>query len=260
MAFASSSISTRPLFRQCQKTIFCFRTFSTSPIQYAKASKKDKEKSPAPVKKPTRKGEAETSKKPRLSPESEMKSVVKQAAAVSDKNENKMTLEDAIRVLRAVEVRSPWSAYELVVRTAVMRGRPSPNGRLTLPKDPRSHRDIIACFVDEGRVQEALDAGADYAGGLDLAAKILNGEVLPTKVIATPTILPVVTPKVARYLGPKNLMPSVKKGTVSDDLATIIKGSEGVLDWRGDKSGTIRTAIARVCNTLSSKPKTDSSS
>ncbi|KAG8832584.1 mitochondrial 54S ribosomal protein mrpl1 [Serendipita sp. 399] len=217
--------------------------FSTSPIQYAK---KDKEKGKPAVKKPTRKGEVETSKKPRLSPESELKLVVKRAAARSEKNTNKMTLEDAIKVLRAVEVRSSWSAYELVVRTAVMRGRPSPHGRLTLPKDPRSHKDVIACFVDEGRVQEALDAGADHAGGLDLATKILNGEILPTKVLATPAILPVITPKVARFLGPKNLMPSVKRGTVSEDLSNIIRASQGVFDWRGDKAGTIRTAIARM--------------
>ncbi|CAG7847571.1 SubName: Full=Related to MRPL1-Mitochondrial ribosomal protein, large subunit {ECO:0000313/EMBL:CCA69001.1} [Serendipita indica DSM 11827] len=175
-----------------------------------------------------------------------MKLEIKRSQLRSSKNEQKLALDEAIRVLRAVEVRSPWSAYELVVKTAVLRGRAAPRGDLVLPKDPRQHKDVIAYFVDEGRVQDALAAGADHAGGLDLAQKILNGEITPTKVFATPSILPVVTSRVARFLGPKNLMPSTKKGTVSEDFEGIISASKGLFSWKGDKSGTIRAAIARI--------------
>jgi large subunit ribosomal protein L1 len=41
-------------------------------------------------------------------------------------------------------------------------------------------------------------------------------------------------------------MPSVKKGTVSDDISTTIKATKGTFDWKGDKMGTIRAAIGRV--------------
>jgi hypothetical protein len=70
-------------------------------------------------------------------------------------------------------VRSPWSAYELLVKTAVMRGRPVPRGQLELPKDPRVHQDIVVYFVDEGRIDEALQVGATHAGGIDLVAKVI---------------------------------------------------------------------------------------
>ena len=41
-------------------------------------------------------------------------------------------------------------------------------------------------------------------------------------------------------------MPSIKKGTVSDDIATTIKATQGSFDWKGDKMGTIQTTIGRV--------------
>lgn len=69
-------------------------------------------------------------------------------------------------------MRSPWSAYELLVKTAVMRGRAVPRGQLELPKDPRMHQDVVLYFTDEGRAEEALQAGATYAGGVDLIPKV----------------------------------------------------------------------------------------
>lgn len=52
-----------------------------------------------------------------------------------------------------------------------MRGRAVPRGQIALPRDPRTVKDTIVYFVEEGRVQEALDAGATFAGGLDLITK-----------------------------------------------------------------------------------------
>jgi ribosomal protein L1 len=126
------------------------------------------------------------------------------------------------------------------------------------------HQDIVVYFVDEDRIEEALQAGATHAGGIDLVTKViihatyiktqcvwssgqvLDGDIQPTKVFSTSSLLPVITPKLGRFLGPKNLMPSVKKGTVSDDISTIIKATKGTFGWKGDKLGTIRAAIGRV--------------
>lgn len=74
--------------------------------------------------------------------------------------------------LQAVEVRSPSSAYELLVKTTVARGRPTPRGRLTLPRDPRKNKEIILIFADPERAKDALAAGAAYAGGLELVDKV----------------------------------------------------------------------------------------
>lgn len=67
---------------------------------------------------------------------------------------------------------------------------------------------------------------------------------------STPALLPVITPKLGRFLGPKGLMPSEKKGTVSGDISQLVQSSQGNFDWKGDKGGAIRAAIARVRTSL----------
>lgn len=58
--------------------------------------------------------------------------------------------------------------------------------------------------------------------------------------------MPIITPKLARTLGPKGLMPSPKKGSVSEDIQATLKATQGTMEWKGDKTGTIRAAIGRV--------------
>ena len=49
-----------------------------------------------------------------------------------------------------------------------------------------------------------------------------------------------------RFLGPKGLMPSERRGTVTDDVLTYIRRLKGSSEWKGDKAGVIRTPIAKV--------------
>jgi large subunit ribosomal protein L1 len=59
-------------------------------------------------------------------------------------------------------------------------------------------------------------------------------------------MLPQITAKLARFLGPKGLMPTARRGTVVNDVAGAIGGLEGKLEWKGDREGCIRVAIGRV--------------
>jgi hypothetical protein len=68
-------------------------------VRYAR-DKKDKGKEKPVVKKSTRKGEEETTKKNKLSPEAEMRAAVRRLKARSDMNPNKMTIDEAVKVLR----------------------------------------------------------------------------------------------------------------------------------------------------------------
>ncbi len=77
--------------------------------------------------------------------------------------------------------------------------------------------------------------------------QILSGEIDPSKVICTPEMLPVIQPKLARYLGQKGLMPTAKRGTVRKDVAEGVREAKGLMDWKGDKQGHVRAAVARVC-------------
>lgn len=73
-------------------------------------------------------------------------------------------------------------------------------------------------------------------------AEILNGTLSPDKLITTPDLLNLFTrnPTLARLLGPKGLMPSVKRGTVASDIQQAVKEARGGLDWKGDSKGVVR--------------------
>jgi hypothetical protein len=79
-----------------------------------------------------------------------------------------------------------------------------------------------------------------------LGLQVLSGEIEPNKVFSTPGMLKQITPKLARFLGPKGLMPTTRRGTVASDVAGAIGGLEGKLEWKGDREGCIRVPIARV--------------
>ncbi|CAL1694262.1 unnamed protein product [Somion occarium] len=159
----------------------------------------------------------------------------------------KMTLADAVSVLRAVEVASPNSTYELVVKTDMKKGTAIPRGRMSLPREPKAmSKDRILVFAEGRHLEEAKKAGADIVGGPELCDGIIAGRHRATVFLCIPSLLRAITPKLGRYLGPKGLMPSERRGTVTDDVATYIRRLKGSSEWRGDKSGVIRTPIAKL--------------
>jgi len=159
----------------------------------------------------------------------------------------KMTLADAIDVLRAVEVASPNSTYELTVKTEMKSGVAIPKGRINLPREakPKSE-DHILVFAEGRQAEEAKKAGAHIVGGLELVDGIINNRHRATTILCTPALIRTITPKLGRILGPRGLMPSERRGTVTDDIPGYIRRLQGTSEWRGDKAGTIRAAIAKM--------------
>ncbi|KAI0081132.1 ribosomal protein L1 [Panus rudis PR-1116 ss-1] len=159
----------------------------------------------------------------------------------------KMTLEDAISVLRAVEVASPNSTYELVIKTEMKKGSVIPRGRFALPREPKPmSKDRVLVFAEGRQAEDAKKAGADIVGGPELADGVLSGRYNATVYLSTPGLLRAITPKLGRFLGPKGLMPSERRGTVTEDVAGYIRRLKGTAEWKGDKSGVIRTPIAKL--------------
>ena len=107
------------------------------------------------------------------------------------------------------------------------------------------HRVLVFC--KEEQVQEALDAGADYAGGQDLVAKIQGENWFEfDTVIASPNMMGVVG-RLGKVLGPKGLMPSPKAGTVTPNIANAIKEAKaGKIEYRLDKTNIIHCPIGKV--------------
>ncbi|KAG8926302.1 mitochondrial 54S ribosomal protein mrpl1 [Tulasnella sp. 418] len=157
-----------------------------------------------------------------------------------------MKLQDAAQILRAVEVANSSSAYEVAIVTKFVKGSAPPRGRVALPRDARAKAEVILVFAEGNTAADAVASGADFVGGAELIPEVLSSSIQPTKVLCTPALLPVITPKLARFLGPKGLMPSVKRSTVVDNVAPAIRAAKGTMDWKGDKLGVIRAPVARI--------------
>lgn len=104
----------------------------------------------------------------------------------------------------------------------------------------------VLVFAKGPKEAEALEAGADYVGGDDIVDKIKDGWLEFDKTVATPDMMGVVG-KIGRILGPRNLMPNAKLGTVTMDVGNIVKEIKaGKVDFRVDKAGIVHAGIGKV--------------
>lgn len=67
-----------------------------------------------------------------------------------------------------------------------------------------------------------------------------------TTILCTPSLIRSISSKLGRILGPRGLMPSERRGTVTDDIEGYVQRLQGTTEWRGDKTGTIRMPIGKV--------------
>jgi len=104
----------------------------------------------------------------------------------------------------------------------------------------------VLVFAKGDKVQEALDAGADFAGGDEFVEKIQGGWLEFDKTIATPDMMGTVG-KIGRVLGPRNLMPNAKLGTVTFDVGRVVKEIKGgKVDFKVDKAGIVHARVGRA--------------
>ena len=119
-------------------------------------------------------------------------------------------------------------------------------GAIVLPHGTGKVTRVLV-FCKEEQVQEALDAGADYAGGQDLVAKIQGENWFEfDTVIASPNMMGVVG-RLGKVLGPKGLMPSPKAGTVTPNVTAAVKEIKaGKIEYRLDKTNIIHVPIGKA--------------
>lgn len=105
----------------------------------------------------------------------------------------------------------------------------------------------IAVFTSvEEKEKEALKAGAVVAGLEDLMAKVEAGEIEFDYCLATPEVMPKIS-KVAKKLGPRGLMPSLKNGTVTEDVtAAIQEAIKGKVSLKNEKNGIVHAAAGKI--------------
>jgi large subunit ribosomal protein L1 len=118
-------------------------------------------------------------------------------------------------------------------------------GIVTLPHGTgKDVKVLVLCTPD--KEQEAKDAGADYVGLDDYIQKIEKGWTDVDVIITMPAVMAKVG-RLGRILGPRNLMPNPKSGTVTTDVGKAVKEVKaGKIDFKVDKTGIIHTSIGKV--------------
>jgi large subunit ribosomal protein L1 len=122
----------------------------------------------------------------------------------------------------------------------------SVNSSLVLPHGNGKKYKVIA-FVTEEEISKVKALGIEKVGYDDLIQEVIAGFTSFDKCIASQAAFPNVSKKLAKILGPKGLLPSVKAGTVSSDLESMVKNVlGGQVSVKASKNGTVATSIARV--------------
>jgi large subunit ribosomal protein L1 len=118
-------------------------------------------------------------------------------------------------------------------------------GTVSLPNGTGKTRRVLV-FAKGDKAKEAEAAGADFAGGEELAEKIQGGWFDFDVAVATPDMMSVVG-RLGKILGPRGLMPNPKSGTVTFDIERTIKELKaGRIEYRVDKSAIIHVPIGRA--------------
>lgn len=168
------------------------------------------------------------------------------AAAKVDKNKM-YSLKDASTLLKEVNTTKFDSSVDLHVRLGVdpKKADQSIRGTVSLPHGTgKTKRVLVLCTPD--KEADAKAAGADFTGLDEYIQKIEGGWVDVDVIIATPAVMPKIG-KLGKVLGPRNLMPNPKTGTVTNDVAAAVNEVKGgKIAFKVDKAGIIHASIGRV--------------
>lgn len=165
--------------------------------------------------------------------------------------EAKYELRDALQLVQELAYARFDESVELAVRLGVnpRHADQMVRGSVVLPhgvgRVPR-----VLVFAKGDKEREALEAGADYVGGEDIAQKITEGWLDFDRAAATPDMMSVVG-KLGKILGPRGLMPNPKTGTVGLDIGRVVSEIKaGKVEFRVDRAGIIHAGIGKVSFSL----------
>jgi large subunit ribosomal protein L1 len=157
------------------------------------------------------------------------------------------TLQEASKLVKEISYTKFDASVDLSVRLGVdpRKANQMVRGIVTLPHGTgKTVRVLVLCTPD--KEQEAKDAGAEFVGLDDFIQKIEGGWTDVDIIITMPSVMAKVG-KLGKILGPRNLMPNPKTGTVTNDIGkAVAEVKAGKIDFKVDKSGIIHASIGKV--------------
>ncbi len=157
------------------------------------------------------------------------------------------SIEEAMSLVKEVNTTKFDASVDVHVRLGIdpRKADQALRGTVSLPHGTGKTKKVLV-FCTPDKEQEALDAGADYAGLDEYITKVQGGWTDIDVIIATPNVMAKVG-KIGRVLGPRGLMPNPKTGTVTADVANAVaEVKKGKIAFRVDKFGIIHNSIGRV--------------
>jgi len=157
------------------------------------------------------------------------------------------SLKDASSLVKEINCTKFDSSVDVHVRLGVdpKKADQAVRGTVTLPHGTgKTKRVLVLCTPD--KEADAKNAGADHVGLDEFITKIEGGWTDIDVIIATPAVMPKIG-KLGKVLGPRNLMPNPKTGTVTNDVAAAVNEVKGgKIAFKVDKAGIVHASIGRV--------------
>jgi len=171
---------------------------------------------------------------------------LKAAQATIEKNKL-YTLDEAVKLVKANATAKFDETVEIAMNLGVdpRHADQMVRGVVELPNGTgRAQR--VAVFARDEKAEEAKAAGADIVGAEDLMETVQSGTIDFDRCIATPDMMPIVG-RLGKVLGPRNLMPNPKVGTVTADVAEAIRAAKGgSVEFRVEKEGILQAGVGKA--------------
>jgi len=157
------------------------------------------------------------------------------------------SIEEAIKTLKELSSVKFVESLDVAIRLGVDPRHADQMVRGTVSLPHGTGKEVKVLVIAKGpKIQEALDAGADYAGFEEYLEKIKNGWADVDVIIATPDTMAELG-KLGKVLGPKGLMPNPKSGTVTMEVAKAVKEVKaGKIEFRVEKTGIVHTSVGKI--------------
>jgi large subunit ribosomal protein L1 len=169
------------------------------------------------------------------------------AARAAFENKFNVTVEEAVKLVKTSATAKFDETVEIALNLGVdpRHADQMVRGVVTLPNGT-GKTVRVAVFARGPKADEATAAGADIVGAEDLMETIQSGKIEFDRCIATPDMMPLVG-RLGKVLGPRNLMPNPKVGTVTMDVKAAVEAAKGgEVQFKVEKAGVIHAGIGKA--------------